>query len=113
MNDILKKETVRNMRNNPDSRTRENEYWTDEELARLKELFDDGEDITDIAIIFQRSEPAILQQVILMNLYSRKSRTGKKSSEEQKCKCLCGQCSRDPDTCPHRMPPKNHSKKRR
>ena len=47
MNDMLKKEAVQNMRKNPCSRARENEYWTEEELERLKTMFDDGEDFTD------------------------------------------------------------------
>ena len=71
MNDMLKKEAVQNMRKNPCSRARENEYWTEEELERLKTMFDDGEDFTDIAFVLQRSEPAVMQQVLRMNLYSR------------------------------------------
>lgn len=35
MDEILKREAVRNMRKNPSSRTRENEYWSEEELERL------------------------------------------------------------------------------
>lgn len=64
MNDMLKKEAVQNMRKNPCSRARENEYWTEEELERLKTMFDDGEDFTDIAFVLQRSEPAVMQQVL-------------------------------------------------
>ena len=77
MNDMLKKEAVQNMRKNPCSRARENEYWTEEELERLKTMFDDGEDFTDIAFVLQRSEPAVMQQVLRMNLYSWKLRPGK------------------------------------
>lgn len=112
MNDMLKKEAVQNMRKNPCSRARENEYWTEEELERLKTMFDDGEDFTDIAFVLQRSEPAVMQQVLRMNLYSRKPRPGKKQ-KEQDCSCLCEQCSSDPMTCPYRLHLRNQPKKRR
>lgn len=72
MNDMLKKEAVQNMRKNPCSRARENEYWTEEELERLKTMFDDGEDFTDIAFVLQRSEPAVS---ITTRLCSGRSRT--------------------------------------
>ncbi len=112
MDEILKREAVRNMRKNPSSRTRENEYWSEEELERLRTMFDDGEDFTNIAFVLQRGETAVMQQALLMNLYSRKPRP-RKQQKTQTCKCLCGQCSSDPRTCPYRLHLKNQPKKRR
>lgn len=83
MDETLKREAVRNMRKNPSSRTRENEYWSEEELERLRTMFDDGEDFTDIAFVLQRGETAVMQQALLMNLYSRKPRPRKQQKRRR------------------------------
>ena len=46
----------------------EGDYWSGEDRARLKRLFDMGFGISEIALELRRGEPAICQQIAHMDL---------------------------------------------
>ena len=58
-------EAVTSMRNRTVRMDREGDYWTEEEKEQLVKLFREGEGITAIAIRLQRTEPAIMQQIMM------------------------------------------------
>ena len=53
-------ESVKSMRNHTKRLEREGDYWTQEERDKLVWMFNRGEGITEIAIQFQRTEPAVI-----------------------------------------------------
>ena len=102
MHDYEIYEAVKSMRNRTVRMDREGDYWTDDEKAQLKTLFQEGEGITAIAIKLQRTEPAILQQIEKMDLYRRKDAPVRRKSDPKPPVCLCDNCKLDPASCPHR-----------
>lgn len=94
-------ESVRSMRNHESCLERAGDYWSDEERERLREMFDDGIGISEIAIRPQRTEPAVFQQIEKMDLYQRKTRpTRRKSVNSKDCNCHCPICEVDKQSCP-------------
>lgn len=65
-------ETVKSMRRRTTRLEREGDYWTREEQETLVRSFDSGVGITEMATQFQRSEPAVMQQIEKLDLYQRK-----------------------------------------
>ena len=59
MNEKNKKVAVKNMRKIPYVQDRDRDYWTEDERRQLKRMFNDGEDLSEIALILQRTEIAI------------------------------------------------------
>ena len=43
-------------------------YWTPEERAELQRLYRDGQGISEIALLLQRSESAVFQQLLAMGM---------------------------------------------
>jgi len=82
---ITKKEQIIALRQRTAHLDRYRAPWTQEELHHLQEMFDDAVDITDMALILQRSELAILNQV--KDMYRRV-----RPPKEEKSKCKCPQC---------------------
>lgn len=74
---------------------REGFYWTDDEKQQLKTLFYENIGITDIALILQRTEVAVMQQIQLLNLYEKVRRT---AAAKRHLDCLCHRC-RNKTTC--------------
>ena len=48
---------------------REGAYWEKEEIELLEEMFNSGAGITEIALVLERSEPAVVQQIEKLDLY--------------------------------------------
>lgn len=71
---------------------REGEYWDKEENEKLTDLFYDGVGISEIAIIHQRSEAAIMQQIEKLDLYRRKEMPLRRKGF-RKPTCLCEKCN--------------------
>ena len=94
-------ESVRSLRNHKDQLEREGDYWSDEDRERLKDMFEDGVGITEIAIRLQRTEPAVFQQIEKLDLYRRKDRPRRRRSLGKTCSCYCSICEVDPRNCPH------------
>ena len=78
--------TVKNMRKSAVRLERQGDYWSEEDKENLSKMFFEGVGITEMAVILQRSETAIIRQ---------------KSCSAQS-KCLCGTCMADPALCPLR-----------
>lgn len=91
-------ESVINMRKRTVRLDREGDYWNESERCELRKKFDEGEGITAMALAFQRTESAIIQQIELMDLFGRK----KKPATPKEPHCLCANCKLDPALCPHR-----------
>ena len=79
INDDDISKTVIMMRENSGRLEHEGDYWTKEESLRLSDLFFLGKGITEIAILLQRTEPAVMQQIMKQNLYAQ--RRAKKDKE--------------------------------
>ena len=90
-------ESVKNMRNRTVRLDREGDYWTSEERGALVQKFREGEGITAMALEFQRTESAVIQQIEALDLFGRK----KKNPVPKQPRCLCSSCLLDPALCPH------------
>lgn len=91
MSEDVKREYIRGMRNRTTRLDREGDYWEPYELEKLKYEFECGTDITEISLMLQRTEPAIMQQIEKLDLYERK-----KNPQRIRCvpqpSCLCAKC---------------------
>lgn len=97
MTDKYKKDAIRNMRKLPYAQDRDRDFWTEDERNQLREMFDTGEDLSEIALVLQRTEFAVCQQATSMGLCVRKRRT---KNERSVFKCLCKKCTADQSDCP-------------
>ena len=91
-------ESIKSMRNRTVRLDREGDYWTAEEREALVHKFREGEGITAMALEFQRTESAVIQQIEALDLFGRK----KKNPTPKQPRCLCSNCLLDPASCPHR-----------
>lgn len=101
MNENDFKEIVRNMRRRTTRLEREGDYWNDEEKERLVRLFDDSVGITEIAVLLQRTERAVSQQIEKLGLYNDEEYPLRRRRLEKAPECLCGRCRVDPTSCPY------------
>lgn len=60
--------------------------WTKDEKRQLAEMFYDGVGITEMAIFFERSEPAIINMLDDMKMYVKKQRH-RVANTSSACKC--------------------------
>lgn len=65
------REAVRTVHRSPASLERRGECWSEEDKGKLSEMFFDNVGITEMAVILQRSETAIMQQIEKQDLYDR------------------------------------------
>lgn len=101
LNDYEFRQTVMNMRNKVVLLEREGEYWSDEEREQMRCLFESGTGLTTIAMILQRTEMAVIQQGMLMNLFSPPHI--RKQYVHKPPRCRCPNCKVEPAQCPHRQ----------
>lgn len=92
-------EIVKNMRNRTTKLEREGDYWEDHEKDTLRRLFADGMGVTNIAILLQRTEPAVFQQIEKMDLY-RRSEMPQRRKTSKHYKCRCDTCKAPQEVCP-------------
>lgn len=92
MNEKDYSEIVKRMRQRTYRLDREGDYWTQEEKERLAKLFADGVGVTAIAILLQRTEPAIHQQIEKQDLYEREEKPVRRRREDKEPECLCRKC---------------------
>lgn len=96
-------ESVKNLRKRTKKLEHEGDYWTQEEREKLIRMFDvELKGITEIAILLQRTEPAVAQQIEKLDLYQRKENPQRQKSFTKEPVCLCPNCRLDPASCPHR-----------
>lgn len=103
INDNEFRQSVVLMRNKIGKLDREGEYWSDEERLHLQQLFACGTGITAIAILLQRTELAVIQQAMLMDLFTPPH--AKHKYRPRTPQCLCHNCKLDPALCPYKQPP--------
>ncbi len=75
-----------NLRKNTADKNKD--YWLPEEREELADMFHAGYGISEMALYFDRSEIAIVNQLRLMNLF----RPGRKLYKK-KPKCKCPKCA--------------------
>ena len=102
MNQNEYREAVRNMRQSPALLERSGDYWSDDDKEKLERLFNEGVGITEIAMILQRSETAVVQQIEKLDLYDRKRYPTRQRNCAAAAKCLCDTCIAAPAVCPLR-----------
>jgi len=80
------------------------DYWTEEERELLCRLFDEGNDISEIAIILQRSEGSVVQQLLFLGKFQCSAPSRAKRSSCSGCKCKTCTLTEDclPEYCPKR-----------
>lgn len=77
------------------------EYWTDDDRALLQREYENGTSINEIALILQRSESAIYQQIERMGLCIRNPFSARRKSVNLNAHtCLCKNCKCDRSLCP-------------
>lgn len=80
------------------------QYWSEQD-KKLKEYFDTGVGITELALMLKRSEPAIVQMLVKENHFKSEVKPRNRSDRGQRC--ICVKCS-DYHVCPYS--PKNRDK---
>ncbi len=66
-------ESVKSLRKRTKKLEHEGDYWTQEKREKLTQMLDvELKGITDIAILLQRTEPAVAQQIEKLDLHQRK-----------------------------------------
>lgn len=66
---------------------RSGEYWSDDERDTLRRLYMDGTGISQIALYLQRSENAVVQQLIVQNLLTPPGNSRGRRKTESRCRC--------------------------
>ena len=69
---------------------RSGEYWSDEEREKLSAFYHSGVGLSGIALELQRSETAIVQQLMAMGLMTAPNVVRTRRPREPSC--LCGKC---------------------
>ncbi len=94
-------EKTRLMRNGELQLSRDREYWTDDERDVLRREYMKGTSINVIALMLERSESAIYQQIERLGLCVRNPFSSrKKNSVSKRQDCLCMSCKCDRAVCP-------------
>lgn len=100
MNQDEFREAVINMRRSPALLERQGEYWSTEDKEKVDRLFNQGVGITEISMILQRSESAVMQQIEKQDLYLRKQYPCRQKNCSTPARCLCDTCIVDLALCP-------------
>lgn len=89
------------MRNGEMKMLRDGEYWSENDREVLRREYANGTSINVIAIMLQRSESAIYQQVERMGLCTRNPYSVRKKGKQSEAhSCLCKNCKCDRALCP-------------
>lgn len=92
--------TVKNMRKSAVRLERQGDYWSEEDKENLSKMFSEGVGITEMAVVLQRSESAVMQQIEKQDLYLRKQYPCRQKNCSTPAKCLCDACIVDLALCP-------------
>lgn len=96
----IKDKTIQ-MRNGEMKMLRDGEYWSENDREVLRREYANGTSINVIAIMLQRSESAIYQQVERMGLCTRNPFSARKKGKQSEAhSCLCKNCKCDRALCP-------------
>ena len=101
MSEVTKKDKAKAMRNGKLKMAKEGCVWTVEDDLLLRDMFEDGDDVLDMALMLERKEPAVQQRIDQLELYSKQKRTRtKKEISTNPLWCLCKNCKVDKSLCP-------------
>jgi len=62
-------------------------YWTSEERTELERLYREGNGLSAMSLLLQRSEGAIFQQLVAMGLMGTQGKPRQRTSRQFKCQC--------------------------
>lgn len=99
MTDLEIKEKTIKMRTGELTMLQDKERWSDADREILRREYYLGTPINEIAIMLERSESAIHQQIEQLGLCVRNTAPRRKSIVKEP-ECLCKYCERDRSLCP-------------
>ena len=73
MSELTKKDKAKAMRNGKLKMAKEGCVWTVEDDLLLRDMFEDGDDVLDMALMLERKEPAVQQRIDQLELYSKQN----------------------------------------
>lgn len=94
----IKEKTVK-MRTGELTMQRDKERWTDSDRETLRREYYLGTPANEIALMLERSESAIYQQIEQQSLCVRNTPPRKRAVVKEP-ECLCKYCERDKSLCP-------------
>ncbi|MBQ3194785.1 MAG: hypothetical protein IJB59_14585 [Oscillospiraceae bacterium] len=94
----IKEKTIK-MRTGELTMQRDKERWTDSDRETLRREYYLGTPVNEIAIMLERSEGAIHQQIEQQSLCMRNTIPRRKSVAKEP-ECLCKYCERNKSLCP-------------
>ena len=101
MSELTKKDKAKAMRSGKMKMAKEGCVWTIEDDLLLRDMFEGGEDVLDMALMLERKEPAVQQRIDQLGLYLKQKRTRtKKEIPADPPGCLCSVCTLDRSLCP-------------
>lgn len=62
-------------------------YWTAEERVELERLYREGNGLSKMSLLLQRSEGAIFQQLVAMGLMGGQGKPRQRTPRQFKCQC--------------------------
>ena len=90
----MSKEDLISLRKGEKHPERSGEYWSKEERQALIHDFIDGVGISDMAVKYQRTEPAVVQELKNADMFENQSRRrGKNRSHSAAVCCSCPMCA--------------------
>lgn len=84
INDRISREQVIALRQGDASAGLRKDYWSDDDREMLKKKYQDGDGITELALVFRRTEPAIVSQLTALKMFKRSRAPRRKEPD-----CLC------------------------
>ena len=100
MSELTKKDKAKAMRNGKMKMAKEGCVWTIEDDLLLRDMFEDGDDVLDMALMLERKEPAVQQRIDRLGLYRKQKRNRRKLFPTDPPGCLCKNCTVDKEFCP-------------
>ena len=101
MSELTKKDKAKAMRSGKMKMAKEGCVWTIEDDLLLRDMFEDGDDVLDMALMLERKEPAVQQRIDQLELYSKQKRTRqKKELSADPPGCFCKDCKVEKAFCP-------------
>ena len=87
-------EDLISLRNGEKHPIRSGEYWSEEERQALIRDFIDGEGISDMAVKYQRTELAVVQELKNADMFENQSRRRRKNrTQDAYVRCHCPICA--------------------
>lgn len=80
-----KQELLIALRNGVIPSERSGEYWEEDEKAKLRQMFWKGKGISEMAVDLQRSENAVVQQLLLMRVLTPPHNTRQSGFRRKRC----------------------------